>query len=431
MLNNKMLCLLGIGAGIFVTWQWQNIKYLYKGLTLFNKSTIVDNFRSMTNLGFPYNTAKHGDIAEFIEGYNQPLPKTFTFNDITYNLEEWLKDHWTTGLVVLKVESPTNARLLHESYYLGNSRETKTISWSVGKSVVSALIGIAISEQKIQSIDDDVCKYAPKLKESGYNGVKIKDVLQMSSGISFDENYANSMSDINKMAYWLTLGWDLEDFISSLKRDKEPGTIHNYISVDTQVLGMVLSGAINKVETPILPRKSLTSYLEDKIWRKGGFESDCHWLLDNNRSLMELAFGTLNACTRDYARFGWLYLNNGLSPLDGNRLIDEKWIKESVSLTETHLEPNYPYKIGYGYQWWLPGSESEPNKNNGDYLAIGVYNQFIYVNPSSGIVIARNSANPNYNSEVIKVGEHEINTGELEAINAFRAIAHHYDELQQ
>jgi CubicO group peptidase (beta-lactamase class C family) len=191
--------------------------------------------------------------------------------------------------------------------------------------------------------------------------------------------------------------------------------VHNYISVDTQVLGMVLKGALGQ---------SLTSYLEEKLWKKAGFESDCHWLLDH--SGMELAFGTLNTCTRDYARFGWLYLNKGLSPLDGRRLIDEKWIEDSVSATEPHLKPNYPDKFGYGYQWWLPGQEDDPTECQGDYLAIGVYNQFIYVDPVSRIVIARNSANSNYNKEEDKtIG---ANIGETQAVAAYRAIAKHFQQ---
>jgi CubicO group peptidase (beta-lactamase class C family) len=207
---------------------------------------------------------------------------------------------------------------------------------------------------------------------------------------------------------------DLNEFIKTLKRDKEPGIAHNYISIDTQILGMVLKGATGQ---------SLTSYLEEKIWKKGGFESECCWLLDNERSAMELAFGTLNFRTRDFARFGWLYLNKGLSPLDGTRLIDSKWIEDSVSVTEPYLKPNYPDILGYGYQWWIPGKEDDARECCGDYLAIGVYNQFIYVDPISGIVIARNSANPNYNNEVDV--NSNTNIGETQAVAAFRAIAKH------
>ncbi len=399
---------------IFIIIIYPKLKKLYTAITFFGKSYIVDNFRSIRTMGWPYRTARSGEVAEFIEDKSKPLPLEFTFENKTYNLDKWLTSHWTTGLVVLKIDSTTEARLLFESYHLGNNAKTKTISWSINKSVVSALIGIAVSEQKIKSVEDDVTIYVPELKNSAYDGVKIKDVLQMSSGIWFDENYDDPFSDINVMCYRLALGLDLDSFIQKLRRDREPGIVHRYISIDTQVLGMVLKGAIGQ---------SLTSYLEEKIWKRGGFESDCDWLLDNKDSAMELAFGTLNACTRDYARFGWLYLNRGLSPLDGTRLIDSKWIEDSVSCTQSHLKPLYPDKFGYGYQWWLPGSEDNCSECRGDYMAIGVYNQFIYVDPDSRIVIARNSANPNYNKETNPDGS---NSGEIEAVAVCRAIAKHF-----
>ena len=403
-------------AIIFIAYQHPNVKLLYTVMTFFSESCIVENFRSMVNTTKqPYHTAHHGPVAEFKPGQIKNLPETFSHKNQTYHLEDWLKSHWTTGLVILKVESTTNARLLFESYYLGNTRETKTISWSVGKSVVSALIGIAISEGKIKSVEDNVTVYVPELKNTAYDGVKIKDVLQMSSGVIFDEDYDSFFSDINKMVFWIAIGGDIIDFVKTLHRDKEPGTVHNYISIDTQILGMVLKGAIGQ---------SLTSYLEEKIWSKAGFESDCHWLLDNEKSAIELAFGTLNTCTRDYARFGWLYLNKGLSPFDGARLIDSDWINESITITSEHLKPNYPDRIGYGYQWWIPGKENDSTQTDDDYLAIGVYNQFIYVNPNSGIVIARNSANPNYNNEFDKINN--VNVGETQFIAACRAIVKHY-----
>src|SRR5437763_4483542 len=277
-LENIAIVILSL-IGIFFVYQYQNLRKLYTELTFFHKSYIVDNFRSVINTGWPYVTARHGQIAEFNESESEikALPLTFTFKNRIYNLKEWLKSHWTTSLVILKVESPTKAKLLFESYYLGNTRQTKTISWSVGKSVVSALIGIAVAEHKIASVNDDVTIYAPQLKGTAYDGVKIVDVLQMSSGVSFTEDYDKIWSDINKMCYWLTFGFDYINFIRLLRREREPGTVHNYISIDTQILGMVLRGATNQ---------SLTSYLEEKLWKRGGFESDCHWLIDNEKSAM-------------------------------------------------------------------------------------------------------------------------------------------------
>lgn len=397
--------------------QYSKLKKIYKGLTFFNSDSIVDNFRSAPT-NWPHSVAHHNpnSIAQFESVHTEiPLPDTFFFRNQTYNLAHWLESRWTTGLVVLKIKSATEAVMLHQSYYLGNTPATKTISWSVGKSVVSALIGIAVAEGKIVSITDNVTVYVPELRHSAYDGVTIKNLLQMSSGVSFDETYDDHFSDINQMCYWLSMGWDLTKFIRRLKRYTEPGTTHNYISVDTQVLGMVLRGAIGE---------SATSYLESKLLKTVGFESDCAWLIDNTDSKTELAFGTLNMRTTDYARFGWLYANQGLSPVTGLPIIDAKWITDSTTAKSAHLMPTAPDNMGYGYQWWLPGNESDPNACGTDYMAIGVYGQFIYVDPVGGIVIAKNSADPNYNKLINPItGE---NLGELEAVRAFRAITKHY-----
>lgn len=413
-LQTVIIASLTVGA-ISVMWNYEKLRKIYTGLTLFSPSTIAENFRSMPTL-WPHTTIRAaGSVAKFTGSNKQlDLPENFVFDGKLYNLKNWLASQCTTGLVVLKIWSATEAQLMHESYYLGNSADSKVISWSVNKSVVSALVGIAIAEGKIKSIDSTVTDYVPELAGSGYDGVKIKDVLQMSSGVKFNEDYASFVSDINMMSYWLAMGFDISSFIKTLGRDNEPGTVFNYISADTQVLGMILTKATGQ---------TLTEYLGEKIWSKCGFEGDCKWLVDNEKSKTELAFGSLNASTRDYARFGWLFLNNGLSPLDGTRIIESDWIAQSIDCSEPHLRPDYPKKIGYGYQWWCPGTEAEPTKFSTDYLGIGVYNQFVYINPVDGIVIAKNSANHKYNEQENSDGS---NQGEIEAVAAFRAISAYF-----
>lgn len=394
---------------------WHNIKTVFKRLhtayTFFDQKYIVDNFKSIESLGWPFKTATHGKVANFkcINTNTKSLPVSFVFRNQEYNVESWLNSHTTTGLVVLKILSPTDAHLMYESYNTNN----KVISWSLNKSFVSALIGIAIQEGKISSVNDYVTTYVPTLNNSGYNNVTIKNILQMSSGVHFDETYDNQFSDINAMMYSIVLGYNIDDYICKLKSVNEPGTQHNYISADTQVLGMVLKSVIGE--------QSITSYFEEKIWKIAGFESNCDWLIDNTTNQMELTFGTLNACTRDYARFGWLYLNKGLSPLDGNRIVDEAWVNDSITCEESHLLPEYEQKLGYGYQWWIPYNKND--KTRGDYLAIGVYGQFIYIDPKNNIVIAKNSADYKYNTYV---DHHGINVSELEAVALFRTISDHY-----
>ena len=160
----------------------------------------------------------------------------------------------------------------------------------------------------------------------------------------------------------------MDDFVISLKSEREPGTYNHYVSMDTQVLGMVLRETTGQ---------TLSSYLEEKIWKKTGMESDAYWLVDSTG--MEMAFGGLNVVLRDYARFGQLFLNNGV--YDGQQIIPKQWVQDSVTPDAPHLMPGEnplsSWIMGYGYQWWIP--ETSVKKIKTDYMAIGVYNQYIYI----------------------------------------------------
>ena len=324
------------------------------------------------------------------------LPSTYVYKGQPKRISDFLAQTWTTGMVVLQ-----DGAIVHENYYRGNTASSKVISWSVAKSFISALVGIAVDEGRIRDIHQPVTDYVPNLRGTGYDRVSIKDALQMSSGIRFNEDYASFGSDINRLGRAIALGDSLDEFVASLRRERMPGTFHHYVSMDTQVLGMVLRAATGE---------TLASYLESRIWQKIGMESDAYWLIDRNG--MELAFGGLNAVLRDYARVGQLYLNEGRWA--GEQVVPWKWVRASVTPDAPHLQPGNPnssWVLGYGYQWWIP------QQPDGDYLAIGVYNQFIYVYPEKGIVIAKSSAYPAYNAD----GQDK----ELETIAVFRAIARH------
>ena len=212
------------------------------------------------------------------------IPKEFKFENQLFNTQKYLDSSYTQGFLILHEDS-----ISFESYYLGQNKNTRHISWSVAKSFVSALMGIAINEGHIESIEDNVEKYLPELSSSGYNGVKIRELLQMSSGISFDETYSDINSDINK--YWrgFILGNSQDAFAATLKNKITPGTFNHYVSINTHVLAMII------VKTT---GKSLTEYLEEKIWKKIGMENNGYWLVDGKG--MEMALGGLNATIRDY-----------------------------------------------------------------------------------------------------------------------------------
>ena len=407
-----------------------SIRRIYNFMRLYDKSCIVRNFRDnnggrLLKLGASYRVvhANPRGIAGFADYSGPPLvlPQAFEFRGAAVDTEEWLRESWTTGLLVLKVNDVQHAQVLLEHYSLGNDQDSRAMSWSVGKSVVSALFGVACAEGVIGDISrQTVTDFVPQLKGTAYDGVVLKDVLQMSSGLHFDEAYSNPVSDINRMGYYLACGWSIEQFLQGLKkRDHEPGTFNNYVSMDTQVLGLVLTYALRT------RGQTLSSYLEEKIWSKGGFQADATWWLDNDTDQMEMAIGTLGITTRDYARFGWLYLNGGLSPFNGERLIPEKWILDSTHADRPHLQPgpnahagvDCQY-FGYGFQWWLCPRDEDPCQAAGDYMAIGIYNQFIYISPQDRLVIVKNSANANYGDN-----EDADRESEEKALMAFRSIA--------
>lgn len=357
----------------------RKIDRLWKFSTLFDEDKIVENFRSMYKY-CPSSKIRRGDHVFAFDEAPEQLPEYFVYGNKKYNIEALLKETWTTGLIVVK-----NDTIRFEKYYLGNAENSLNISWSVGKSFLSALIGIAIQEGYIKGTDIIVSDYVPELKESGYNGVRLKDILQMSSGVRFDEDYAAFFSDINKMGRVVAFGSAINAFAASLPSERKPGTYHHYNSMDTQVLGMLLKAATGK--TP-------SAYLEEKIWKKIGMQSDAEWLLDD--SGMELAFGTLNVTLRDFARFGRLYANMG--KWGDEQIVPKQWILDSITPDAPHLMPGdnpaSDYKMGYGYQWWIP------EHPKGDFMALGVYGQYIYVNPGKRVVIVKLSANPYWRDDL-------------------------------
>ena len=370
---------------------------LHSVITLFDPPNIVRNFIEMDDI-FDTKPVRHGEaVWEFERAEVGTLPETFTFEGEEMDTQAFLDYTQTTGLIILH-----NDKIVFEEYSLGNTESTPHISWSVAKSFTSALFGIAMDEGYIDDLMDPVTKYVPALANSGYNEVPIKHVLQMSSGIRFDEEYGDFDSDINRMGRALALDLPLDDFVLSLENELEPGTYHRYVSMDTQVLGMVLREAV---------QQDFTAYFEEKIWKPVGMESDAYWLIDSNE--MELAFAGLNCVLRDYARLGELYLHKGRR--GDTQIVPEAWVTASVTPDAPHLQPGEnpasDGTMGYGYQWWIP---AEPD---GDYLAIGVYNQFVYVNPKHNVVIAKNSANAHY------VEDDYIS--EPQSVALFRAIVDH------
>jgi CubicO group peptidase (beta-lactamase class C family) len=385
-----------VSIAVVVFWKdIQEIRGVMDYAHTFDPDTIVENFRSLYNK-YPSSTVNRSGPVYKLPEKHRELPATYVYNGETKRISDWIERTDTTGLLVIK-----DGDIVFENYYGGNEKSTRTISMSVAKSFVSFLIGVALAEGKIADLQDPVETYAPELKGSGYEGVSLKNVLQMSSGIRFTEDYGDLKSDIVRLVASFTTG-SLNEFVANLVNERKPGTFNQYVSADTQVLSMVLKGAT---------KKTLTAYMQEKLWSHLGAEYDAEWLTDPSGT--EMAFGGLNAALRDYARFGLLYLNQGRN-FKGEQLVPASWVKASVTPDAPHLmpgrdNPGSDWPMGYGYQWWIPENPQ------GDYMAIGIYGQFIYVHPGHDVVIAKSSAYVDYNNSGDEM--------EFESVEAFRAIS--------
>jgi len=389
----KLIAAIVILSAAVTAFNWDNIVNLNKVITLFDKDKIVHNFVNM-NESFPNITIKSNSEPYYFESSPHALPESFEFKGKTVSVKEFLERTTTTALVVLKDETIT-----HESYYLDTKAEDKRISWSVAKSFLSAMVGIAVEQGKIKSLNDLVTDYAPSLKGSGYDGVTVKNILQMSSGVKFNEDYKDFFSDINRMGRLLALGGSFDEFAASLVAEREQGIYLHYVSIDTHVLGMVLRGATGE---------SIVDYFTEHLWNKIHPEADTYFLTDELGEPMVL--GGLNMRAVDYLKFGKLYRDNGR--WNGEQVVPESWVKASVTPDAPHLMPgkreNADIDLGYGYQWWLPVDADQ------EFMALGIYDQFIYVDKKSNIVIVKNSANIDFTDNNFESGH--------ESAEFFRAV---------
>ena len=355
---------------------------VYRIMHLYDEDKIANNFINMNKLFTTSEPIQPSSKAKPLPKSDKPfsLPSTFYFEDKDQDLNAALKHFKTDGLLIIK-----EGEVVYEEYFNGNSQTTRHISWSVAKSFLSSLVGIAVNDGLIDDINDPITKYLPDFKNTGYDGIKIKNILQMSSGVLFNEDYADPNSDINKFGVAIARGTSFRDFAKTLTKDKEQGTYNHYVSIDSQMLGLLLDKVTD------MP---LREYLQMHIWEKIGMEDEAYYLADNED--VDLALGGLNATLRDYAKFGLLYLNKG--KWDNEQVVPEAWVDASHAMDLPHLQPGAGDDLsssdwGYGYQWWVPGFP------NTDYTASGVYNQYIYVDPVTETVIAKISSNHRFTAE--------------------------------
>lgn len=348
---------------------------------LFDKNSFMTQpnsfyyFHNMDKLGFRQDWVRKPDhVFELAEPAN-PFSAAYSYRGKTYTLDDYYNRSSVLGFLVLK-----DNQIVLEQYFHGADADSRFLSNSMAKSILSVLIGVAISEGKIGSVQDPVEKYLPYLSPSGYHNVSIKNALQMASGIKFQEDYLKPDADVHRLVADLVRGGEsFKDLAASLRSKRKPGIRFEYQSINTEVLGLALEEATGK---------PLNDYAEENLWKKIGAQSDAFFY----RSRLQentCAFGCLNATLRDYARFGLMAMNGGR--LGDNRVVPESWIRESTTPDEVYLKPKPNLKddvtrIGYQYQWWIPYGGDRA------FVAMGIYGQMIYVNPAKHVVIVQTSA---------------------------------------
>lgn len=300
----------------------------------------------------------------------------YKFKGEEFSLEDFIQTFKIAGLIVIR-----NGVILYESYDFGNDETTKWVSFSVTKSITSMLLGAAIKDGHIKSVEDKVTIYLPQLLNSNYQDVSIKQVLQMSSGIDWNEDYEDPLSDVNIAGALNSL--NLYEYLNNLNKKSSAGNKFNYNTGETNLIGGIVRAAIGD---------NLSNYLEKKIWKPFGMEFNAYWVIDTDYE-QELGGCCLNATLRDYARLGMFAMNNGKLN-NGVEILPKNWMKDSTTPSR-----NNSY---YGYQWWLDGPAYQ------SFYADGIFGQFIWIDPVSKTVVAMHAARDRADVDSF-VGGHRLN----------------------
>ena len=345
-----VLLVLALAVGV---WKREEITRLMAVNSLFAEDRIVANFSSMDRM-FLHRHMEAGTNTPLPHGTQVQMPEGFA---------DWLAERSVTAYVVLH-----NGEIVAEEYLLGTAVDDLRISWSIAKSVLALLYGILLDEGAVPGLEVQVTEAVPELRDTAYEGATIRDVLTMSSGIRFNEDYLDFHSDINRMGRVLALGRSMDGFAGEQNtRAFEPGTRWQYVSIDTHVLGMVIREATGR---------NIAELVEERLFVPMGLERAPFYLTDGFG--VAFVLGGLNMSTRDYARLGLLVAQGGM--WEDAQLVPADWVAAAI-------RPQAPDGALYGYQFWVPDGAAQR-----EVVMRGIYGQFVYIDTQRGVVIAVNSA---------------------------------------
>lgn len=323
---------------------------------------------------FPHRVATAGTRVWNLEKAARKFDIRYEWQGESYGIDEFNERTKSNALLILKGE-----QIVTEIYRNGSGPDTRFISFSTAKSVTSTLIGMALEDGYLDDINDPLTKYLPSLRNSAYEGVTIRDALQMASGVEWDE-YSYDWDDLTKPLnrHWrrayVEQRYRFVEAANEPPRAVPPGEKYNYNTLETSILGWL-------IET--VTKERLTRYFERRLWQPAGMAADATWILDGPEDIgREMSAGGLSAILRDYGRFGLMMAQGGRA--NGRLLVSSDWVKAATTpdreaVQYGNLYEDYP--LGYGYQWWL--------FDNGRFEAQGIYGQLIYVAPEENVVIVK------------------------------------------
>jgi CubicO group peptidase (beta-lactamase class C family) len=321
-------------------------------------------YRSIEKI-YPVRVVKRGPSERPLPVAARQIDPKFDYQGKAYDTAGWMASLNVSGVLVLK-----DGQIVLEKYGLGRGPQDRWTSFSVAKSVTSTLVGAAIKDGKIKSLADPVTDYIPELKGSGYDGVTVRHLITMSSGVKWNEDYTDPNSDVARAGMSvLEPGVNpIVSYMRRLPRAQPPGTFV-YKTGETDLAGILVSNAVGK---------PIGEYLSEKLWAPYGMEQDAIWMLDPGGH--ERGGCCMSMTLRDYARIGQFVLGDGV--IDGKPIVPDGWMRDATSA----LLPTGDPGEGYGYFWWT--------RDDGSYAAVGIFGQAIVTYPKENLIIAINSAWP-------------------------------------
>ncbi|MFC4845482.1 serine hydrolase domain-containing protein [Hephaestia sp. GCM10023244] len=322
----------------------------------------VRMFKAMEDQ-LPSRVVKRGETVHALAN-GTPIAPRWRQGERELTIEKWMDEYRSSGVIILR-----DGKIVYERYALGRKPDERWTSFSVAKSVAGLLAGAAIRDGKL-ALGDQVTRFMPELVGSAYDGVTVENILTMSSGVRWYEDYVDGVSDLALTHAISARGGDfVVEHLAKLERAHEPGTTWHYNTAESHLLGMVVSRAVGM---------TLSDYLSEKIWKPYGMEQDAAWLIDGKGR--ESAGCCLSMTLRDYARLGQFVLDGGI--VDGAPVMEAQYLADATSV---RIANDQPAPSGYGYQWWIGARAFE---------ASGIFGQSILVYPKERLVIAVNSAWP-------------------------------------